>query len=260
MPETFYKPFDFRSEDLSNTPIRNSCVPGKIAEYIEKVSKDIYVSDWTIRDFRKEYEEIDWDWRKVPKQTPEDHMLDYASAFHTELMKHLNKQSYMKHIHDLSDDLKEYSSIIGNWILNNHLMMFGRLTSVVTSPVVLECYDLKVVDLIVRKTYSILRTGGCNVDITVKGDPFIRYPYPMVNEHPVRYSLPKDITYGLKRKFAFIVVSPMIRGTDRRDIYNALGSLGPTYFQDKFPAIIISTPWADASKTEVIRYVIDANL
>src|SRR5690606_4321804 len=104
------------------------------------VVKRIKFTDTTINQIAKEHEDADWNWgllgsRGNRSKTPLEDWIKYSSAFYSDLVRAFEKKPLPRGVWNFPEECKEYSAILGNWILNNHLLFYSRLTRVV--PVVM---------------------------------------------------------------------------------------------------------------------------
>jgi hypothetical protein len=251
----------FREDEESYSPLDRVKMDPETRKVLDEVISKIKYTDETTKEIAKEHERIDWEWKrflgsKRNRPKPIEDWIRYSCAFYSDMQRAFEKRTIPKGYGRLHEKEKSYSAIVGNWLLNNHLLYYNKLTRVVPTVIVLESLDSRLLNLIVKTTYTILRKAACSVHTTRDGNPLTYYPFRIENEYPVRYSTPRDFINSWERKFTFLHLSDLVREREWVEFMESVGRSGNEYFTRRFP-LIIATTYSNSpiEKTNcVIRY------
>lgn len=229
----------------------------KVASMVELLS----VSR-TMSSLRKQHEAADWDWQTYRKackrRTALEDWVYYAEAVYWSLNASI--KSWPSGIPHFPSECKMYSVIVANWLLNNHLTYYGRVTTVVPHTIILNASHCLVKERLLQSTYNLLREAGASIIPTsLPNGGIISYPYKIQDGYNWRNITAKEFVQDVwGRNFMFVKLSELTEEPEYNQLKSLIAKADEGYFSSRFPMIMTASEllYVPEEKTPVIEFYV----
>lgn len=218
--------------DLLPRPLRQTCY---------KVASQIKVGKESVRDIYFEHEHMaNWERNyfraKLTRGTPFKDWVRYSSAFLTESIRIAKLKGGSKASNFFRSN-PHLSVVLGNWILNNHLMYYGFRTDIVNFPLLLYGIDPNIRGAVIKTIYTILRDSGCAIHTYPDGLPYLDYPYVDLDNRSKSIQTASDLLARWERKFD-VVGLDKVPDDELLPLVRYISRQRGEFFLTRFPIIL----------------------
>lgn len=217
-----------------------------------------------VSDLRREHEECSWDWKKYrasnSRKTALEDWVYYSNAFYNSFNAAFKNLGWPSGIPHFPSRCKLYSAILGNWILNNHLTYYGKVTTIIPHSVIINATHSIARDRIMNVSYNLIRKAGCSViPPSLPNGGIVKYPYKVQEGYNSRWiTLPEVVQEVWGMNFLFLQLSELVEEAEYNEFKRKIARADEGYFSSRMPLIVSASEllYVPENKTPVLEFLV----